>query len=81
MRTIGLVSLLLTLLFNLPFVLVIIRHRSHIPLDWPRWVYQIRRWWRRGGKRTALHCLILLIGLLALFQLIWRLDAHGFNNH
>ncbi|MCX6218311.1 hypothetical protein [Spirosoma sp.] len=37
-------------------------------------------WWRRGGKKDVLSVLILIIGLIALIQLLWFLDASGLNH-
>ena len=43
MKTFGICVLIAAALFNLPFVVHIIRHIKRPQLDWPVWVYHLRR--------------------------------------
>ncbi|UFH52521.1 hypothetical protein [Spirosoma sp. KNUC1025] len=34
-------------------------------IDWPAWVYRLRRWWRGSGKQT-MQDLLLIISIMGL---------------
>ena len=52
--------------------------RKRPPLDYPVWVYRLRRWWRLSRDQIKLFAMLLLCfaGFLILINL---LDALGFN--